>query len=170
MWHTFRAIGVMDLRRIGPRDYGLAFGSSLPFWFAGVAWSRHVYASLPDVAPPGCFVVTAASRGHRRVVGPLYAVRRGGQTRYANQQLITFWEFESLWRAFAPRSHAFFRRCYNRFGPWLARRITSPWGADIVYLALKPAEIVARGALGRRGKCGMTNDEWEIAGSVKRET
>jgi hypothetical protein len=109
-------------------------------------WSQQVFASLPD-NQPSCFVVTAASRGHERIVGPIVEVIRAGATCHANRQLLTLWQFENLWRASAPQFHAAFRRAYNRVGPALARRITSPWLADIVFLVLKPAEILARIAL-----------------------
>jgi hypothetical protein len=64
--------------------------------------------------------------------------------RFANQQLITLWQLEALWRTTALRSHTIFRRGYNLFGPIIARRITSPWVADAAYVALKPAELLAR--------------------------
>ncbi len=64
--------------------------------------------------------------------------------RFVNQQLATLWAFEVLWRECAPQSHAVFRRGYNLVGPVIARRITSPWIADALYIALKPAELLAR--------------------------
>jgi hypothetical protein len=116
---------------------------SLPFWIGSIVWCRKTYLSLPDVAP-SCFIVTAATKGHRHIVGPFVAVSRHGQPREANAQLLIFWQLEASWRKRAPSSHAMFRKYYNRFGPRLARRIGSPWLADAAYLALKPAEIMAR--------------------------
>jgi hypothetical protein len=53
------------------------------------------------------------------------------------------WQFETLWRDCAPLSHALFRCVYNRFGPVLARRIVSPWLADLAHLAINPVELLA---------------------------
>jgi hypothetical protein len=40
-----------------------------------------------------------------------------------------------------------FRRVYNKIGPVIARNISSPFLADALFLALKPAEFFARGLL-----------------------
>ena len=78
-----------------------------------------------------------------RSVGPFFEIEHCGQTRRANQQLITLWQFENLWREKFPRSHQVFRRGYNRLGPRLAAKIRSPWRADLIFLALKPGEWLA---------------------------
>jgi hypothetical protein len=114
---------------------------SLPFWAISLLWSRSHYQSLPQSS--ACFVVTAAARGHRRFVGPFATVVRRGRCVEANRQLMTMWDFEKWWQAHAPRSHACFRRFYNRVGPMVARQIGSRWTADLVYLVLKPLEIGA---------------------------
>jgi hypothetical protein len=119
---------------------GKALVASLPFWVASVLWSRSQYKALPE---HGCFVVSAASRGHRRLVGPFTTVVHRGCCVEANRQLMTMWDFEKWWQVNAPRSHTCFRRFYNRVGPMVARQIGSRWTADLVYLVLKPLEIGA---------------------------
>jgi hypothetical protein len=131
-------------------SYGLTLLLSLPFWAACLRSARMIYDRLPDTAPRGCFVVTAAGRGHQRLVGPFLQMNRRGCIRRVNRQLATFWQFEDAWQAGAPRSHAAFRRVYNRIGSRIARRIVSPWTADVVFLALKPAEWTCRQLLARR--------------------
>lgn len=117
----------------------------LPFWIGALFNARRIYANLPDEPPQGCFVVTAAARGHAQLVGPFVPHARHGRVRPVNHQLLTFWAFEQRWQATAPRTHRAFRRLYNTVGPRLARRLTNPWLADAAYLALKPAEwLVAR--------------------------
>ncbi len=146
VWHGVRAAQWMKNSGIGPRSYLLAVCGSIPFWIGSVIWSRRIYESLPN-NPPDCFVVTAAARGHVSFVGPFFEINHGGRRRKANQQLITLWQFEALWRGHAPRSHALFRRVYNRLGPAVARRITSPGMADIVHFTIKPVEFVAGWAI-----------------------
>ena len=157
VWYGIRAAQLAKIAGLGLAAYLRAFGCSLPFWLAGWFWSRHIYALLP-AQPPDCFVVTAAARGHESIVGPFFEINRGGRRRRANRQLITLWQFEALWQARAPRSHALFRRAYNRLGPAAAGCITSPEMADLAHLALKPVELLAalavKGAVGGKRKTG----------------
>jgi len=111
-------------------------------WVASVYLSKKQYLALPD-NPPDCFVVTAALRGHQTVVGPLVSVNRYNEERTANHQLITFWNFESLWQKRSPRTHRRFRIIYNRIGPILAAGIKNKFVADIVYLLIRPCELIA---------------------------
>jgi hypothetical protein len=142
VWYSARVAYLMAKAQIKPKTYLITLLGSLPLWVGSVLWSRRIYQTLPD-RMPSCFVVTAAARGHRRVVGPFFEITRPGGERIANQQLLTFWQFEDAWRGQAPRSHSFFRRVYNRFGPVVAHRITRAWMADAVYIALKPVELAA---------------------------
>lgn len=146
VWYAIRAV---QLARASSKSWGahlVALSSSLPFWIASVVLSRRCYLALPD-QPPDCFIVTAAMRGHVALVGPFTAIRRNGQPRIANRQLMIFWCIESIWSDRLPRSHNAFRRMYNRLGPEIARRIKSPFLADIIYLMLTPVELIGRLAL-----------------------
>jgi len=142
-WHAIRVVHLIKASNFGWQSYLLTILGSVPFWIGGVIWSRWIYESLPNTSPD-CFVVTAASRGHCKFVGPFVEITRHGRRLRANQQLITLWRFEALWQARAPRSHAVFRRAYGRIGPVIAAQIKFPWLADATYLALKPVEITAR--------------------------
>lgn len=149
MWYSVRAAQLIKESKPGLKPQLLnAMIGSLPFWIGGVVWSRHAYAALPEVAP-GCFIVTAAGRGHSQLVGPFVDVERHGRTLQANRQLLTLWQFENLWRSQSPQSHRHFRRFYNRLGPVVAAQIKSPWTADIAYLAIKPVELAARAIISK---------------------
>ncbi len=143
VWYVIRAVQLIRAAKMTASPLVMTLTSSLPFWAASVFWSWKTYLSLPDHLD-GCFIVTAASRGHQKIVGPFAPVQHRGQTRLANQQLATFWQFEFLWCNHSPRSHAAFRCVYNKIGPVIARNITQPWLADAVYIALKPTEFFAR--------------------------
>ncbi len=121
-----------------------------PFWVGALLNARRIYSNLPDEPPQGCFVVTAASRGHAAVVGPFEAHERNGVVRRVNRQLLTLWAFETRWQTRAPQSHRAFRRVYNVLGRRCARCLRNRWLADAAYLALKPAEWLAVRALNRR--------------------
>jgi hypothetical protein len=113
---------------------------------AALVQSQRVYAELPD-HPPDCFVVTAASQGHPAVVGRRAPVLRGGRLRWANAQLRELWAFEDRLAARWPALHAALRRIYDRVGPPVARQVRGPWAADLMFLALWPAQVVLRRAL-----------------------
>lgn len=99
------------------------------------------YASLPPNPPSGCFIVTAASRGHRWLVG---SFQEAGTGRTINRQLCVFWEFERWLQTHLPGFHRCLRALYNRFGPLLARMIHWRWQADIVFVILLPCEVLLR--------------------------
>ena len=143
VWYGIRTFELTGMAGLSRRSYGmLALGSS-PFAVATVVIARKYYASLPD-ARPSCFVVTAAMRGHAYVTGPRFLVVKAGQCRQVNQQLLRLWRLEEMWLRRFPRGHACFRKCYNVIGPVVASRISSPFLADLVFLAIKPLELVAK--------------------------
>ena len=107
---------------------------------AKIRLAQAQYEALPNAPPQECFIVTAATRGHRRWVGSWFDPQR---ERLVNRQLLRLWRFEALLRSRLPRVHALLRRVYNRVGPPIARAINAPWRADLVYLLLKPLELLA---------------------------
>ncbi len=143
IWYSARALQLVVTSEVGWACICGWLAGSLPLWLGSLFWSQQAYQSLPDKAPTGCFIVTAAGRGHRKCVGPFYELDHNGRRLEANQQLLRFWQLEERWCSVSPRSHRQFRRVYNRFGPVLAARIKSPWLSDATYLALKPAEYLA---------------------------
>lgn len=147
VWYVIRSVQLFTAADISFFSYLVTLICELPLWLASGIWSWKIFQGLPDKASDGCFVVTAASRGHANFVGPLVEVEHRGRKEFANSQLTTLRRFESLWQKRTPRSHAIFRRGYNRFGPVAAAKINSPIAADVAYVALKPVEFAARLAL-----------------------
>ena len=145
IWYWARVYQLFKSSELNFASLVAWFGSTLPFWITGIVWSRYQYQTLP--ATSDCFVVTAATRGHRRFVGPFFPAMRRGRLQTVNGQLLTLTRFECAWRTNSPRTHRAFRRFYNYVGPRLARRIRSAWLADCVYVLLKPVEFVAALAL-----------------------
>jgi hypothetical protein len=143
VWYWVLCGRAIRASTVGVGAYVLTLFGSVPFWLLSVIRSRQCYLSLPG-EPPDCFVVTATLRGHEWIVGPLERVDRGGVPRQANRQLLTFWTLEALWQDRCPMTHRVFRGVYNGPGPVVSRRIRTRVRADVVYLALKPCEWVAR--------------------------
>jgi hypothetical protein len=142
VWYYYLSFRSFQNSELRPFAYLITFTSSLLFWIAAAIWSKKYYHSLPDT-PPSCFVVTAAQSGHEFIVGPFLNIERRGELRFVNSQLVTFWQFERLWSLSCPRIHGSFRRFYNWIGPQIAARVNSLIVADLVYLMLKPLELIA---------------------------
>ena len=101
--------------------------------------SLEEYSRLPLEDPGTCFVATTACRGHRRLVGSHIAANGS----WLSPQLQRLKAFEILIRTLLPGPHRFLRILYNAVGSRIARRVKSPWVADVCYLVLKPAEWIA---------------------------
>jgi uncharacterized protein DUF6688 len=142
IWYSVLFFRAKDNAQIGFRFYLFTLLGSIPFWVMSIILSRKKYLSLPEHAPE-CFIVTAANNGHTSIVGPFMEINRRGVNRKANRQLLTFWKFENIWQHRSPRSHRIFRCIYNRLGPVIAKRVTTPFAADVVYLLIKPFEFLA---------------------------
>jgi len=142
-WYSTLCIRAMRASTLKPWSYVCTLLGSVPFWVTGVFWSKDAYAALAETPPNSCFVVTAAAQGHAAIVGPFTCIERRGETRVVNRQLLTFWEFETIWQRRFPITHGGFRRIYNFVGPYVARSIRAKVVADAVYLLLKPCEVMA---------------------------
>jgi len=121
----------------------------LAAWLAGytAAWAYSIYQmfemynALPKQPP--CYVVTAAAQGHPAFVGSQPVSTASGII-WVNHQLQTLKCAELALQALAPRLHRLVRFVYDIVGPVLARRLTHPLLADLAYISLKPAELLAR--------------------------
>ena len=148
LYYTVVARQLSASSKLKAGHYWSTFLAGTPFWGLSIWQSIRTFDSLPEQAPD-CFVVTAAMRGHASLVGPFSSAIRCGHVREVNRQLLTFWTFEAVWSRRWPKSHQRFRRFYNAMGPRLARRISNPYLADAVFVALKPLEWLARSVVGR---------------------
>ncbi len=115
-----------------------AFGASM-VW--AVLQALHEYAKLPTAPPPGCYVATAAAKGHRHFVGA-EVFSTGEKELIVNQQLRTLKAGEIALRTCLPRLHRAIRNVYDVAGPTVARRLNTPLKADIAFLLLKPPEFM----------------------------
>lgn len=130
---------------------------SVPVFFAAaVAWlatwrfavlsAIEKHESLPAV-PPNCFLATAAARAPARLSGAFAAQTSDGRGFQASPQLQRFKLFELALLEMSPGIHRTLRRIYDRLGPQLASQFSRPWSAALLWLALKPFEVLAVVAL-----------------------
>jgi hypothetical protein len=109
-----------------------------------VAAAIRTYQALPTTRPSGCYVATAAARGHGRFVRS-----REIAGVPVNDQLRRLKCAEIALAMLTPRVHRILRRFYDQVGPALAARMIHPLLADLAYMTLKPAEWVCVFALRR---------------------
>jgi hypothetical protein len=116
-------------------------------WLAAyaVAWRGCItlvlleYTKLPT-SRPGCYIATAAARGHPLVVQSTTIRLCDGSAAFVNDQLRTMKCAELILQTTLPGLHRLCRRVYDRLGTALAARIRHPLLADLAYLSLKPIE------------------------------
>lgn len=122
----------------------MAAMSWLAAFLAACRWSvilsLEQYSELPVDPPGGCYIATAASRGHPRFVGSRTIPTHNGASRQVNRQLAVLKAGELALRALAPKLHSRLRAFYDRVGPPIARRLQQPVPADLAYVGLKPVE------------------------------
>jgi len=125
---------------------------------------NELYAALPLQPPSECFVASATARAAPRLTRAEPVRFASGEVRLVGAQLRTLKAFELLWRALSPRTHAPVRALYDRLGPPLAARV-GPRTAALAWLALLPAQLVARLALGLvlRGASGLVANTWRAS-------
>jgi hypothetical protein len=142
--------GRLLVDRAGGRD-GRDAAAALPALGVTVAsiyvtWQRALehHATLSPTDPyADCYVASAAAHGHRAVVGSWSAPTAHG-TVTVTRQLVDLKAVELLVRVASPRLHRCIRFGYDRVGPRLARRITSPLQADLAWGSLLPLGLAAR--------------------------
>jgi hypothetical protein len=103
----------------------------------------YTFSQLPiviDETPCGHYLCTVAARGHRSLVRPLRVGMRGGRPILVNRQLAIANAFEDLLTEHCPWLGRSTRRVYDRVGLPVSRWIRTPLLADLIYLAMKPAE------------------------------
>jgi hypothetical protein len=121
------------------------------FWFGSIAGVLRVFtrtcgAPLSQLAMPTIpcagdhYLCTVAAQGHRWLVRPERLGHRRGQPILVNRQLALANAFEDLLHERWPRLGRRARRIYDQVGLPISRLIRSPWLADAVFLAMKPAE------------------------------
>jgi hypothetical protein len=123
------------------------FAAYFAAWRTAVVLMLQQYSELPVTPPSDCYVSTAAAKGHRRFVRGEPVSARSGEMRRVNDQMRYLKAAELLLRASSPRGHRVLRSIYDRVGPVLAATLVHPALADTAYLALKPAEWLARAVL-----------------------
>lgn len=104
-------------------------------------WLLSQQVSPPKLPYDGHYLCTVSVQGHRKVVKPFRWGVRGGIRIWVNRQLLVANAFEQILEKRMPRIHKVIRTIYDRYGYPIAKHITTPMSADIVYILMNPFEI-----------------------------
>lgn len=105
-------------------------------------WTFSTQIPPPPIEYEGHYLCTVAAGGHRKLVKPTRYGRRLGQIIIVNRQLCIANAFEELIHDRIPGLHKRLRHFYDTYGYPVSRIITTPQRADIVYVIMKPLEIL----------------------------
>ncbi len=109
-------------------------------WTETSDWNLSTKISPPNVMYDDHYLCTVAAGGHRPLVKPLRMGVRHGHPVTVNRQLCIANAFEQLLEERLPRFHRGLRNFYDTYGFPIARRIRSPYTADLIYVLMKPLE------------------------------
>lgn len=129
-------------------------------WAAAIHLAIEAYAKLPT-SPPGCYIATAAARGHACFVGSRQVRCADGRVMWVNRQLRTCKVAELALAAVWPRGHRALRAGYDAVGPLAAGLLRHRLAADAAFVLITPAAWLAGRVLGAIG-C----DVEDLAGRV----
>lgn len=105
-------------------------------------WTFSQQTPPPPVDYEGHYLCTVAAGGHRKVVKPLrFGIRRGERI-VVNRQLLIANAFEDMIKVRFPGFHRSVRSFYDKHGYPISRHITTQLRADIVYILMKPLELI----------------------------
>ena len=115
----------------------------LAAWPGAVMLALHEYSKLPTSPPMGCYVCTAAAKGHPWLVRATPVTLADGRVMRVNRQMRVLKAGEMVLADCCPGLHRVLRRVYDAVGPRLAARVRSPWSADLAWLVFAgPALLV----------------------------
>jgi len=103
-------------------------------------WTLSQKSHPPFLDHQGHYLCTVAACGSPQIVKPQRIGSRHGHPIIVNRQLSIANAFENLIETKFPRTHHFIRKNYDKYGYPLSKKITSRFGANLTYFAMKPLE------------------------------
>lgn len=111
-------------------------------WTQTSDWNLSKQTAPPNIYYDEHYLCTVAAGGHPRVVKPLRSGIRHGHSVIVNRQLCVANAFEQILEERTPGLHRRIRYLYDTCGYPIARKIRSPYIADLIYFLMKPLEYL----------------------------
>lgn len=122
--------------------FGQQPDSVIRAWTQTSDWTLSQQIAPPNVEMDEHYLCTVAAAGHRKVVKPHRMGVRHGHRVTVNRQLCIANAFEQIMEERIPTIHRWVRGLYDTYGYPFAKKVRSPYLADIIYVLMKPAEYL----------------------------
>lgn len=111
-------------------------------WTETSNWNLSTKVSPQNIYYDEHYLCTVAAGGHPKIVKPIRKGMRHGHEVIVNRQLCIANAFEQVMEEYTPVFHRHIREIYDKCGFPVARAIRSPYIADVVYILMKPLEVM----------------------------
>lgn len=111
-------------------------------WTETSNWNLSTKVSPQNIYYDEHYLCTVAAGGHPKIVKPIRKGMRHGHEVIVNRQLCIANAFEQVMEEYIPVFHRHIRNIYDKYGFPIARAIRSPYIADVVYILMKPLEVM----------------------------
>ena len=111
-------------------------------WTETSNWNLSTKVSPQNIYYDEHYLCTVAAGGHPKIVKPITKGMRHGHEVIVNRQLCIANAFEQVMEEYTPVFHRHIRKFYDKYGFPVARAIRSPYIADVVYILMKPLEVM----------------------------
>lgn len=111
-------------------------------WTETSNWNLSTKVSPQNIYYDEHYLCTVAAGGHPKIVKPIRKGMRHGHEVIINRQLCIANAFEQVMEEYTPVFHRHIRKFYDKYGFPVARAIRSPYIADVVYILMKPLEVM----------------------------
>ena len=111
-------------------------------WTETSNWNLSTKISPQNIYYDEHYLCTVAAGGHPKIVKPIRKGMRHGHEVIVNRQLCIANAFEQVMEEYTPVFHRHIRKFYDKYGFPVARAIRSPYIADVVYILMKPLEVM----------------------------
>lgn len=111
-------------------------------WTETSNWNLSTKISPQNIYYDEHYLCTVAAGGHPKIVKPIRKGMRHGHEVIVNRQLCIANAFEQVMEEYIPVFHRHIRNIYDKYRFPIARAIRSPYIADVVYILMKPLEVM----------------------------
>lgn len=111
-------------------------------WTETSDWTLSMKQGPVNLVQDEHYLCTASATGHEALVKPIRMGQRHGHRVIVNRQLCIANAFEQVLEERTPRFHYHVRKFYDTYGFPVAKLITTPLRADVVYILMKPLEYL----------------------------
>ena len=122
--------------------FGQSPDNMIRAWTETSDWNLSTQISPQNIYYDEHYLCTVAAGGHPKIVKPVRKGMRHGHEVIVNRQLCIANAFEQVMEERAPVFHRHIRKFYDKYGFPIAKAICSPYIADVIYILMKPLEMV----------------------------